>query len=80
MRVQGDFVVAGALSGIALYSVEKAVWILGSEGRESYVTTPGSRLAPGPLAIHCHVPTTLRYVGLAMLRRTSACVCVCVCP
>lgn len=43
MRVQGDFVVAGALSGIALYSVEKAVWILGSEGRESYVTTPGSR-------------------------------------
>lgn len=43
LKVVGNFVITGALSATALYSVENAVWVLGEEGRESYVDRPGQR-------------------------------------
>eukprot|EP00931_Biecheleriopsis_adriatica_P056779 TRINITY_DN33671_c0_g1_i1.p1 TRINITY_DN33671_c0_g1~~TRINITY_DN33671_c0_g1_i1.p1 ORF type:complete len:588 (-),score=149.35 TRINITY_DN33671_c0_g1_i1:175-1938(-) len=43
LKVVGNFTVAGALSGQALYSVDNAVWVLGQEGQESFVDRPGQR-------------------------------------
>merc|ERR1719215_1802313 len=51
MKVQGDFVVAGALDGTALYRVEKAIWVLGEEGCESYVNRHGHRTVWIPACI-----------------------------
>eukprot|EP00440_Ansanella_granifera_P041545 gb/GFBE01045053.1/.p1 GENE.gb/GFBE01045053.1/~~gb/GFBE01045053.1/.p1 ORF type:complete len:593 (+),score=146.41 gb/GFBE01045053.1/:1-1779(+) len=43
LKVVGNFIIAGALSGQALYSVQNAVWVLGEEGQESYIDRPGQR-------------------------------------
>lgn len=50
-KVVGDFVIAGALSGKALYHVQQAVWVIGSEGQESFVDRPGQRPAWIPKCI-----------------------------
>lgn len=42
-KVEGNFVIAGALNGMALYRVERAVWTIGSEGQESFVNRHGQR-------------------------------------
>jgi len=41
MRVCGDFVVAAALNGSALYHGQSVVWVLGEEGQLCYVDKPG---------------------------------------
>lgn len=51
MKVLGDFVISGALDGSALYSVERAVWVLGNEGQESFVDRHGQQPIWVPLCV-----------------------------
>jgi len=41
LKVEANFRVSGALSGMALYRVDNAVWVLGQEGQNTPVERPG---------------------------------------
>lgn len=74
MQVVGDFCVTGALDGSVIYSVDRAVWILGLEGSEGLPNAMGqSAYIPKCIgqAIHCATYDVLREGAQVEVRMQS---------